>query len=200
MHDRAAQEPRARPLVIGLTGPNGAGKGEIAAMLRDSGYAYLSLSDLVREEARRRGLEPVRENLIRVGRDLRREHGSGVLARRARERIEAPCVVDSVRNPGEVAQLRELDEFFLIGVTADARTRFARMQDRGRPGDAQTLEEFLERERIEDSDDEEGQRAGATLALADLVLRNDDTLEVLEAKLRDALRELQTRVAASGGR
>ena len=38
-------------LVIGLTGPNAAGKGEVANHLEARGFRLHSLSDIVREEA-----------------------------------------------------------------------------------------------------------------------------------------------------
>ena len=43
-------EHRVQPALIGLTGTNAAGKGEAAAFLGTRGYAYLSLSDVLREE------------------------------------------------------------------------------------------------------------------------------------------------------
>ena len=61
------------PLVLGVTGPNAAGKGEVSAYLRALGFAVHSLSDVVREEARARGFPPEREHLIRIGTELRDE-------------------------------------------------------------------------------------------------------------------------------
>ena len=40
----------APPLLIGLTGTNGAGKGEAAAYFMTKGYAYFSLSDVIRDK------------------------------------------------------------------------------------------------------------------------------------------------------
>jgi dephospho-CoA kinase len=36
-------------LVLGLTGANAAGKGEVASYLRDRGFAVHSLSDVIRD-------------------------------------------------------------------------------------------------------------------------------------------------------
>jgi dephospho-CoA kinase len=47
-------------MVVGLTGANAAGKGEVALHLCDRGFRVHSLSDIVREEAERRGLAPER--------------------------------------------------------------------------------------------------------------------------------------------
>jgi len=54
----------------------------VAAYLHRLGFACHSLSDIVREEAARRGLPPEREHLIRIGNLLRQEGGAGVLAER----------------------------------------------------------------------------------------------------------------------
>ena len=182
-----------RPLVIGLAGPNAAGKGEVARILREKGYAYSSLSDVVREEALRRGLTTEREDLIAVGRDMRREGGSGVLAEGIVERLEAPCIVDSVRNPGEVGVLRRVEGFRLLGVDASPEVRLRRLRERGRPGDPATLEEFLEKERIENSSDPEGQQISATMALSDAMVRNDTSLAGLESAVERVLREWEQR-------
>ena len=59
-------------VVIGLTGPNASGKGEVAAHLGSRGFSLHSLSDIVREQAAQQGFPPEREFLIRVGNALRR--------------------------------------------------------------------------------------------------------------------------------
>jgi hypothetical protein len=122
-------------MVLGLTGPNAAGKGEVADYLRARGFTVHSLSDVVREEARLRGLPPEREHLIRVGNLLRKQSGAGVLAERILPRLGARMVVDSVRNPAEVTVLRRLPRFVLLGVDAPVEVRFERSLRRARPGD-----------------------------------------------------------------
>ena len=54
---KKAEEPAFPHRLIGLTGTNGAGKGEVAAYLMKKGYAYVSLSDEIRDELRRQGKE-----------------------------------------------------------------------------------------------------------------------------------------------
>jgi len=166
-------------LVLGLTGPNAAGKGEVAAHLRRLGFALHSLSDVVREEAAARGLPPEREHLIRVGNELREAGGAGVLARRILARLGRRDVVDSIRNPAEVEVLRRIEGFVLVGVRAPLALRFRRSTERGRPGDPATLEEFRRREAQENSVDPTAQRLAATFALADRILDNDGGLEEL---------------------
>ena len=165
--------------VLGLTGSNAAGKGEVAEYLRSRGFAVHSLSDVVREEAAARDLPPDREHLIRIGNELREAGGAGVLARRIIARLGRKDVVDSIRNPVEVEVLRELPHFVLIGVSAHSETRFRRSIARGRPGDPATIEEFREREDQENTTDPNAQQLEATFRLADRVIENDGGLEDL---------------------
>jgi len=169
------------PFVVGLTGSNAAGKGEVAAYLEQAGFSGHSLSDIVREEAALSGLPPEREHLIRTGTLLRREYGAGVLAERILPRLCGREVVDSIRNPAEVAVLRGLPCFVLLGVRATVDRRFRRARLRARPGDPRTLEEFEERERQENTDDPAAQQLSATFALADRVVDNDGDLPALHA-------------------
>ncbi len=57
--------------LIGLTGTNGSGKGEAAAYFQKRGYAYVSLSDVIRGELEKEGLPITRDNLIRRGNQMR---------------------------------------------------------------------------------------------------------------------------------
>ncbi len=174
-------------MVLGLTGPNASGKGEVVAYLRDRGFASHSLSDIIREEAAARGLPPEREHLIRIGNLLRREGGAGVLARRVLPRLEGRALVDSIRNPGEVEVLRGLPRFVLLGLMAPLEVRFRRSLARRRGGDPETLEQFAAREEQENSQDPNAQQLQATFALADHVIDNDGDLDELHRRVDRAL-------------
>jgi dephospho-CoA kinase len=177
-------------MVVGLTGANAAGKGEVAAYLRGRGFRVHSLSDIVREEAARRGRPPEREHLIRIGTELRRQGGAGVLAERILPRLGQRDVVDSIRNPGEVAALRGRPDFVLLGLRAPEELRFARAVARQRAGDPESLGEFRERERQENTADPAAQQLEATLALADRVIDNDGDLAALHRAVELWLRAL----------
>ena len=170
-------------IVLGLTGPNAAGKGEVAAYLSGRGFAVHSLSDVVREEAAARGLPPEREHLIRVGNLLREEGGPGILATRILPRLGDRDVVDSIRSPGEVSVLRGLPSFVLLAVRAPVELRFRRALSRGRPGDPRSLDEFEARERQENAADPWSQQLDATFRLADHVLDNGGDLDRLRRQV-----------------
>lgn len=142
---------------------------------------------MVRDAATTARLEHTRDNLIAIGNRLREEGGSGALARRILDRLAGPSVVDSIRAPGEVAVLRTLPRFVLIGIDAPMALRFERSLRRGRAGDGGSIEEFARKEARENSSTETGQQLQRTLALADRTLDNDASLEVLHERVRAAL-------------
>lgn len=181
------------PLVLGVTGPNAAGKGEVSAHLKGRGFVIHSLSDIVREEAAARGLPPEREHLIRVGTLLREIGGAGILAERLAPRLGDRDVVDSIRNPAEVEVLRRVPGFLLLGVQAPPQLRFARSCERARPGDPASFEEFLAREDQENSRSPAGQQLRATFSLADEVIDNGADLDALRARVDAVLARLAAR-------
>ena len=168
-----------RFLILGLTGPNAAGKGEIARALSARGFTVHSLSDVVREVARAEGRDQSRETLIEIGQRLRREAGPGVLAERILGRLSSPAVVDSIRAPAEVEVLRRVPGFRLLGVDAPVALRWQRAVARGREGDLPDLQTFVAREERENLDSPDSQQLRRTLALADRVVVNDGTVEEL---------------------
>ena len=88
-------------MIIGLTGKNGSGKGEVAKFLVSGGYLYYSLSDVLRNEIKARGEKITRDRLIETGNRLRQEGGAAVLADKVMAQLdpEKNYVVDSIRNP-----------------------------------------------------------------------------------------------------
>ena len=67
-------------MLIGITGRNGAGKDTAAEYLTTKSFYHSSLSDIIREDARRRNMRPTRANLVQLGNRLREISGTGVLA------------------------------------------------------------------------------------------------------------------------
>jgi dephospho-CoA kinase len=169
--------------LIGLTGTNGAGKGEVALYFQKKGFEYFSLSDLIREELKKRGLEVNRDNLIQMGNRLRQRFGPDILARRILRKIKKNAVIDSIRNPAEVERLRQHPHFILIAVDAPLEVRYQRAKKRGRDESASTLEEFRKKEGEEMEGSETGQQLRACFKLADSVIINDGLLVELHRKL-----------------
>jgi dephospho-CoA kinase len=165
-------------------------------MLGARGFSYLSLSDVIREEAKQRGLSTVRENLTALGNEMREQHGPGALAELTVSRMLADrnYAVDSIRHPAEVAALKRAGAgaFSLFHIFAPLEARFARSVARNRDGDAQTLQDFIRQEEREfASSNSASQQVLETERLADRRIHNDATLDEFTARLSATLRELE---------
>lgn len=172
----------------------GSGKGEIVKSLVKRGFAVLSLSDMVREEATKRKMEHSRENLQRMGNELRAAHGAGVLGMKISEAIlqnPKDTVIDGIRHPEEYRSLRRLPGFQMIGTTANPDLLVRRMLERRREG---ALTEAEIRSRLEKErgvgEPPDGQQVKKCLELCNYLIINEGTLEELEKKLTHFLRLL----------
>ncbi len=146
--------------IIGIAGTNGSGKDTVGHMLADKhGYLFVSVTDLLRKEAVRRGLPVEREVLRSISAEWRRESGLGVLVDKAVAEYKASggkyagVVLASLRNPGEADRVHELGGT-VLWIDADPRVRYDRVQaaidKRGRAGeDAKTFEQFKADEAVE---------------------------------------------------
>jgi len=173
--------------LIGLTGTNGAGKGEAAAFFQKKGYKYFSLSDLIREELRNKGQIITRDNLIKMGNHLRNKFGPDILARRVIERVQGKAIIDSIRNPKEVAYLKKQKSFLLLAIDAPIEIRYNRVIKRGREESVDSLQEFIAKEAEEMSIKENGQQLQNCMKMADIVIINDGSFEDFHKKLEEFL-------------
>lgn len=183
-------------IVIGLVGPIASGKGEVAKYLEQLGFKPHSLSDRVREEAYRRGVNPNRETLQNIGNELRAEHGNAVFAKRTFALLsgnEKLLVIDSIRNPGEIEYLRQNLGARIIGVDAPEHLRLEyylkRAKHRGE--DNATPESFYTANArdLGEGESASGQQVNRCLALADTVINNPFNLELLYEICNRLLRE-----------
>ena len=185
-----------KSIVFGLTGKNASGKGTVAEILKKKNFTYHSLSDSLRDELKSLKKEETRENLIDIGNELREKGGPGVLADKLMPKLnsENNHIVDSIRNPLEVISLRKetlLRRFFLISVDANSKLRYDRLCSRGRIGDTDSWEKFIEQEKKEENnDDPNKQQLSRTMEMADYSIDNSGTLEELEAQVNRIISSL----------
>lgn len=179
-------------MIIGLTGLNASGKGTVADYLKQCGFVYYSLSDVIRDELAKEKKEPTREHMIRAGNELRTNGGPGVLAYGICRKIDPAhnTVVDSIRNPAEVQVLRDHGGFALLEVTAPEDVRFERIKSRGRVGDPTDLATFRAVEQKELTGDPMAQQLIATGDLADKTIENAGDLENLNQNLKGVVLQL----------
>ncbi|MEM2263523.1 MAG: AAA family ATPase [Candidatus Bathyarchaeia archaeon] len=178
-------------LVVGLAGMPGAGKSVVVNAARVGGYAVVVMGDEVREEARRKGLEPTPENLGRIMLELRRLCGEAVIAKRCipkiLEKTESRVIVDGVRSLAEVEEFRRhFPKFTLIAVHSSPETRFKRLFRRQRSDDPKSWEIFRERDMRELS-----VGLGNAIAMAEYMIVNEESLEAAKKQAAMVLKRIE---------
>lgn len=180
-------------MYIGLTGYLATGKGVIANLLKEKGFSYASLSDVVREQATSQGLERTRENLIKVGNELRKEHEASYFAKKIVEKVntenDKDWVIDGIRNPLEVKELQKLNMFYLIGISSSPETIVKRVLSRKRDGDSMTEEKIIEKIDIEKGKGQpaDGQQVEKCIDMSDYMIMNEGTVDDLKNKVEHFL-------------
>ena len=176
-------------MIIGLTGSYGAGKDTIANYLKQKGFIYHSLSDILRDELTKLGKPITRENLINMGNEIRTKFGAAELALRTVSKIkgnsEDKALVLSIRNPDEVKALRGFQNFQMWFVDAPQKIRYERTVKRGRSDDFSSYEDFVTKEKKENSFDPNAQQLNVVAKMADVTIVNDGTLEDLKRKVEE---------------
>lgn len=170
--------------IIGLSGTNGAGKDSVGEILRDKyGYMFISVTDLLRDEARKRGIPVERETLRMISAEWRRESGLGVLIDKAVKTYivaggdskYSGLAVSSLRNPGENDSVHKLSGN-VVWVDADSKIRYERIFSRQRTTeDNKTFKQFINEEQAEmqHSGDEATLSLGAVKEKSDFVIVNE---------------------------
>lgn len=180
--------------ILGLVGLPGAGKTTVAKYLERKGYARITLSDFIKEEAKKQAVAAVsREDLQDYGNKMREQFGPQVLAQLAFKKIRTEkygkVVIDGVRNLYEVAFLKVENNFSLIGVIAPPRIRYKRLLDRPNRPWSGTIADFLRNEHREESlgSKEIGLRVRECLKKADYIIDNNKTIEELQHAVEGVL-------------
>lgn len=142
--------------IIGIGGTNGSGKDTIGEMLAQRhGFLFMSGSDFLREEAKKRGLPIEREVLRTISAEWRREIGLSVIVDKIvgiykeNETKYSGLAIAPMRNLGEAKRIHQLGGK-LIWVDGDPKVRYERIRRRARTAeDQKTFEQFLAEEQAE---------------------------------------------------
>src|ERR671915_1816465 len=177
-------------LIVCLTGMPGAGKSSVASFLEEKGFAVVTMGDVVREEAKRHGLEPTDVNLGKMMLKLRQDLGPGavghiVLQKLARDGSSSNVVIDGIRSIAEVEVLKKVGHVRLLAIHASRDTRFKHLKERARADAPSNTNEFAARDKRELS-------VGVSEAIAfanEVISNNDLTLEQLKQRAYDIVKE-----------
>lgn len=174
------------PKLVGIAGTNGSGKDTLGRLLAErQKYAFVSVSDILREELTKRGILHSRENMRALSTEWQRSHGPGHLSRRAIDSYVLyeeshgynGLAVGSIRRPSE-AEVIKSDGGSIVWIDAPSRQRYEWIQaaKRGRHEDVISYNHWLKDEQIEMSPREyEGDAAinlMAVKAIADIQINN----------------------------
>jgi dCMP deaminase len=180
-------------MIIGVTGLNASGKDTFANYLCTKGFYHVSLSDIIREEARKRGLALTRENLIWLGNELRKRHGASISAELALEKAKREAfgqhlVISSIRNLQELEFLKRKGNFLLVAIVASPEKRYERYCKNPKAG-VMSFEKFLELEKQEMQERPESQQLHLIIKEAKVKIVNNDSIEKFYKKIDAFLKD-----------
>ncbi len=185
-------------MYIGITGLYCSGKDSVAEMLIKKGFGHLSLSDAVRDEMKKQGIEITRDNLIKFANQMREKEGNGIFARIVARVIEKNelnhVVITSIRHPEEIKELEKLPNFFMISVDSPIDIRFKRALERNRENEPKTLKDFKAHEDFERKGKGNQQQIDVCIKQSRIHVLNDSTTKELQHKVEKLLEDLNKKV------
>lgn len=183
--------------IIGIGGTDASGKDSVAQMLVDRyGWMYVSVTDILREEARKRGIPIQRNTLRKISSEWRRKHGMGILVDLALKEFKTKkndakgLAIASIRHPGEADKVHELGGR-IIWTDANPKVRYQRIIARKRgTEDEVSFEQFLTEEKTQMShgDDDATLNLMGVKARADIFIENNSNdIEAFKDEAEKAL-------------
>jgi dephospho-CoA kinase len=176
--------------IMGISGLPGSGKSLVSEIATKKGAVVVSMGDIIREEAKKRG-----ESSKETATNLRKEHGKYIVAQLTIEKIKqmiedklaTTIIVEGIRSPFEVNMFKEnFDNFIILSIFANPAIRFKRLQERNREDDSKNYEDFLKR------DQELDFGIGTVISLSDKIIINEKDLESYEKEINEFLKENTT--------
>lgn len=177
--------------VIAFTGSFGSGCTTAAKALEGRLNAtYVGLSSRIKAEwAKDHEGDAPRQELQRIGDELRKEHGISYLAENAilslsddKDELYSRLIIDGVRNRGEIEYLRREFgfRFTLIGILADPKTRWDRI-GQGYVDAGLSEADFLDDDqRDQNEESETGQEVELCIDQSDVAIVNDGATNIAD--------------------
>ena len=177
-------------IILGFTGLIASGKGTAAKYLQEKyGAETFRFSTILRDVLDRLYLPQSRENMINLSTNLRENFGqdllSKVIAQDASRAKTEIVVVDGMRRPADIKDLKEVPGFKMIAIEVDSKVRYERLVKRAEnPGDTEkTYDEFLEDHKAETEI-----TIPDLIKQADAVIDNNGSLEDLYKQLDELIK------------
>jgi dephospho-CoA kinase len=176
-----------KTLIVGTAGMPGSGKATLKILADNMGYPVVVMGDEIREEAKRRGLDPTPENIGKIMLQIREEDGPTAVIKRCLPKIENAksklVLVDGIRSIPEMDEFKKrFESFILVAVHSSPETRFQRLSRRKRSDDPIGWDVFQQRDMRELA---VGQ--GSVIALADHMIVNEATYDEFKVKCQEVL-------------
>jgi dephospho-CoA kinase len=184
-----------KPLIVGITGAFGSGKSTAAEILKSFGFSRISLAQFLEEELKNRGIKTVTRKLLQdLGNEWRGKYGAEILAKKALALMDEMAIrkvaVEGFRNSTEIEEFKKQNNFKLIGIVANRKIRFERLKKLNRR-EKLSWELFnkLDNRDLGIGEGKSGLQVAICLALSDIFIENNHSLDELKNKIKDALEE-----------
>ncbi len=160
--------------IICIIGTIGSGKDTAAEYIsKKLSIPTIAISQQLKDFAIERGLEPTRDNLIKMNNVFSKEKGPLFVTKTLLGKIpEDFIIITGIRMLEIIEYMRKEHKLVLLAVTAEPKIRFERCIARGKLGEAKTFEEFIENEQRENSAPNV-QRLFECMKLADYTISNE---------------------------
>lgn len=183
-------------MIIGITGTLGAGKGTIVEHLKTLGFKHFSVSEFLKDRLIDKNLEINRDNMVLIANELRKENYPSYIVEKlyslAKEE-KGNCIIESIRNIGEIEGLKDKGNFYLVSVDADINLRYQRISKRGSEKDKISFEKFAQDEKREmESEELHKINLKECILRSDFKLTNNWSIEELEKKVDRILNVIGT--------
>jgi dephospho-CoA kinase len=178
-------------LIVGLSGMPGSGKSIVVTVAQDLGFSVVIMGDIVREETKRRKLVVNPKNIGEVMLELRKSGGKSIVAKKCipkiKELANQKIIIDGMRSLHELDLFKKyFSEFYIISVHSSPKTRYKRLNQRGRSDDSRDLIVFEERDRRELN-----VGLGKVIAMSDYMIINEGNIEDIKRKSYEILQRIE---------